>query len=94
MGDYEGNTTGAYNLSAGQDVTAVELSGSMAGNSVKFRNVRIDDKAGEDTSFNKFIVTRPLSNGTTFEAVYTALDDDGSTTTDSDTLDLELAVKF
>jgi hypothetical protein len=94
MGDYEGNTSGAYMLSAGQDVTAVELSGSMAGNSVKFRNVRIDDVAGEDTSFNKFIVTRPLANGTTFEAVYTALDDDGSTTTDSNTLDLELAVKF
>ena len=94
MGDYEGNSTGAYNLSAGQDVTAVELSGSIAGNSVKFRNVSIDDVATEDTSFNKFIVTRPLANGTTFEATYTDLDDDGSTTTDSSTLDLELAVKF
>ena len=94
MGDYEGNTSGAYNLSAGQDVTAIELSGSIAGNSVKFRNVSIDDVATEDTSFNKFIVTRALSNGTTFEATYTDLDDDGSTTTDSSTLDLELAVKF
>ena len=93
MGDYEGST-GAYSLSAGQDVTAVELSGSIAGNSVKFRNVSIDDKAAEDTSFNKFIVTRPLANGTTFEATYTDLDDDDSTTTDSSTLDLELAVKF
>jgi hypothetical protein len=94
MGDYEGNTTGAYALSAGQDVTSIELSGSIAGNSVKFRNSKIDDVAGEDTSFNKFIVTRALSNGTTFEATYTDLDDDGSTTTDSNTLDLELAVKF
>ena len=93
MGDYEGST-GAYSLSAGQDVTAVELSGSIAGNSVKFRNVSIDDKAAEDTSFNKFIVTRALSSGTTFEATYTDLDDDGDTTTDSSTLDLELAVKF
>jgi len=93
MGDYEGST-GAYSLSAGQDVTAVELSGSIAGNSVKFRNVSIDDVATKDTSFNKFIVTRPLANGTTFEATYTDLDDDGSTTTDSSTLDLELAVKF
>ena len=93
MGDYEGST-GAYSLSAGQDVTAVELSGSIAGNSVKFRNVSIDDLANKDTSFNKFIVTRPLANGTTFEATYTDLDDDDSTTSDSSTLDLELAVKF
>jgi hypothetical protein len=94
MGDFEGNTSGAYMLSNGQDVTSIELSGSIAGNSVKYRNTKIDDVAGEDTSFNKFIVTRPLSNGTTFEMTYTDLDDKGSTTTDSSTLDLELAVKF
>lgn len=93
MGDYEG-ASGAYALSAGQDVTAIELSTSIAGNTVKFRNVDIDGVAGEDTSFNKVIVTRPLANGTTFEATYTDLDDKGSTTTDSAVLDLELAVKF
>jgi len=93
MGDFEG-ASGAYLLSAGQDVTSIELSTSIAGNSVKFRNTKIDGVATEDTSFNKVIVTRALSNGTTFEATYTDLSDDGSTTTDSSTLDLELAVKF
>ena len=93
MGDYEGNTSGAYNLSDGQDVTAIELSTSIAGNSVKFRNVDIDGVSGEDTSFNKVIITRPLANGTTFEATYTDLDD-AVNANDSQTLDLELAVKF
>ncbi|MDC9727018.1 MAG: hypothetical protein PSN35_04185, partial [Candidatus Thioglobus sp.] len=93
MGDFEG-ATGAYDLTAGQDVTSISLKTQMAGNTVEFRNSRIDDVSNEDTSFNKFIVTRPLANGTTFEATYTDLDDKGSTTTDSSTLDLELAVKF
>jgi len=94
MGDFEGNTSGAYMLSNGQDVTSIELSTKMAGNTVTFRNSKIDDVTGEDTSFNKIIVNRPLANGTTFEATYTDLDDKGATTTDSSTLDLELAVKF
>jgi len=94
MGDFEGNTSGAYMLSNGQDVTSVSLKTQMAGNTVEFRNTKVDDVAGEDTSFNKFIVTRPLANGTTFEATYTDLDDKGATDTDSSTLDLELAVKF
>jgi hypothetical protein len=93
MGDYEGNTSGAYMLSAGQDVQALELKTSMAGNTVTFRNVKIDDVASADTDFNKLIVTRPLASGATFELTYTALDDTG-TTNDSDTLDLELAVSF
>jgi len=93
MGDFEG-ASGAYALSAGQDVESIELSTSLAGNSVKFRNTSIDDKANEDTSFNKIIVTRPLASGTTFELTYTDLTDDGSTSTDSTSLDLELSVKF
>jgi hypothetical protein len=93
MGDYE-DASGAYALTAGQDVTAVELSTSMSGNKVVFRNVNIDDVATKDTSFNKVIVTRPLASGATLEVTYTDLDDDGSTTTDSETLDIELAVKF
>jgi hypothetical protein len=93
MGDYEGNTSGAYMLSAGQDVQALELKTSMAGNTVTFRNVKIDDVASADTDFNKLIVTRPLASGATFELTYTALDDTG-TSNDSDTLDLELAVSF
>ena len=99
MGDFEnaaytGSTTAAYDLANDQDVTSISLKTKMAGNTVEFRNSKIDGVSGADTSFNKFIVTRPLANGTTFEATYTDLDDDGSTTTDSSTLDLELAVKF
>jgi hypothetical protein len=93
MGDYEGNTSGAYMLSAGQDVQAIELKTAMAGNTVTFRNVKIDGVANEDTDFNKLIVTRPLASGATFELTYTALDDTVNAN-DSDTLDLELAVSF
>lgn len=98
MGDFEdstfdGTTTNAYDLVNGQDVTSVELSTSIAGNAVKFRMTDVDDVAGSDMSFNKVIITRPLANGTTFEATYTDLDDSVAAN-DSQTLDLELAVKF
>ena len=93
MGDFEG-ASGAYALSAGQDVTSIELATSVAGNKVTFRNTQISDVTDEDTSFNKVIVTRPLASGATFELTYTDLSDDGSTTTDATTLDLELAVSF
>jgi len=93
MGDFEG-ASGAYDLTAGQDVTTVELATSVAGNKVTFRNTQISDVTDEDTSFNKVIVTRPLASGATFELTYTDLSDDGSTTTDATTLDLELAVSF
>jgi hypothetical protein len=92
MGDFEG-ASGAYLLSAGQDVTSLELSTTIAGNSVKFRTTDVDGVTGEDMSFNKVIVTRALSNGTTFEATYTDLDDSVAAN-DASTLDLELAVKF
>jgi hypothetical protein len=92
MGDFEG-ATGAYLLSNGQDVTSIELSTTIAGNSVKFITTDVDGVATEDMSFNKVIVTRALSNGTTFEATYTDLDDSVAAN-DSSTLDLELAVKF
>ena len=92
MGDYEG-ASGAYALSAGQDVTAVELSTSLSGNTVKFRHASVDDVASSDMSFNKVIVTRKLGNGTTFEAVYTSTDD-STAANDADVLDLELAVSF
>ena len=101
MGDFENVVagtrvaaeTGAYDLANGQDVTSVELSTSMAGNTVKFRNTSVDDVAGANMSFNNIIITRPLANGTTFEATYTDLDDSAAAN-DSTTLDLELAVKF
>ena len=85
--------TTAYDLSNGQDVRAISLKTSIAGNTVEFRNVDVDDVTGSDMSYNKFIVTRPLANGTTFEATYTDLDDSVATN-DSAQLDLELAVKF
>ena len=92
MGDFEG-ASNAYALSNGQDVTSIELSTTIAGNSVKFRNTDVDGVSGSDMSFNKVIVTRALSNGTTFEATYTDLDD-SLAANDSQTLDLELAVSF
>jgi len=101
LGDYERTTsttadsaTDAYDLTNGQDVTGIELSTSMSGNKVVFRNVNIDDVAGDDTSFNKVIVTRPLASGATLEVTYTDLSDDSQTATDAETLDIELAVKF
>ena len=92
-GDFEG-ATGAYALTDDQDVTAMKVSTAMAGNTVAFTRTDVDGVANEDTSINKFVVTRPLASGATFEMTYTTLEDDGSTTTDADTLDLELAVKF
>ena len=96
MGDFESTAaagTTAYDLENGQDVRAISLKTSIAGNTVEFRNVDVDDVTGSDMSYNKFIVTRPLANGTTFEATYTDLDDSVATK-DSAQLDLELAVKF
>ena len=88
------STTDAYDLSQGQDVTAIKVSTAVAGNTVAFTRTDVDGVATEDTSINKFVVTRPLASGATFEATYTDVSDDGSTTTDADILDLELAVKF
>jgi hypothetical protein len=84
MGDFEnaaytGSTTAAYDLANDQDVTSISLKTKMAGNTVEFRNTKVDGVSGNDVSFNKFIVTRPLANGTTFEATYTDLDDKGQT---------------
>jgi len=93
MGDFE-EASGAYQLSNGQDVTAVNAKMAYLGNTVQLRRTEVDGLAGKDTSITKLVVTRPLGNGTTFEAIYTNVDDKGSTTTDGSTLDLELAVKF
>jgi hypothetical protein len=94
MGDFEGNTSGVYMLSNGQDVTAVNAKMAYLGNTVQLRRIEVDGVTGEDSSITKVVVTRPLGNGTTFEATYSNVDDKGSTTTDGSTLDLELAVKF
>ena len=93
MGDFEGETSGARMLTKGQDVTAIELATSVAGNKVTFRNIKADGVAGADTDWNKVIVTRPLASGATFELTYTQQDDQVDAN-DSDILDLELAVSF
>jgi hypothetical protein len=65
----------------------------IAGNTllVKSYDVKTASTNGDD-SYMKIIVTRPLANGTTFEATYT--DVDMATGADKEVLDLELAVKF
>jgi len=95
MGDYEGSSL-EHTMLAGQDVTAVELSTSLAGNKVAFRNISVDGyaTAGKDWDMNKVIVTRPLASGATLEVTYKDINDDASATTDMEVLDIELAVKF
>jgi hypothetical protein len=88
------NGDSVWQLNKGQDLTGLELSTSLQGNAVKFRTVSSDDLAGADTTYNKVIVTRPLASGTTFELTYTDVSDDAEVTTDYNSLDLELAVKF
>jgi len=96
MGDYETSGGKEFTPLAGQDVTAVELSTSLAGNTVKFRNINVDGyaSAGKDWSMNKVIVTRPLASGATLEVTYKDITDDASTQTDMEVLDIELAVSF
>jgi len=96
MGDYESAGGLEFTPLAGQDVTAVELSTSLAGNKVTFRNISVDGyaSAGKDWDMNKIIVTRPLASGATLEVTYKDINDDGSTDTDMEVLDIELAVKF
>jgi hypothetical protein len=103
LGDFEdstytcngtNDTTNVMNLSFGQDITGIKASTSLAGNTVTFENVQIDDVAAEDTTINQIIVTRPLASGATFELTYTDLADDSTADDDYESLDLELAVKF
>ena len=96
MGDFESAGGLEFTPLAGQDVTAVELSTSLAGNKVTFRNISVDGyaSAGYDWDMNKIIVTRPLASGATLEVTYKDINDDGSTDTDMEVLDIELAVKF
>ena len=48
MGDFEG-ASGAYDLTAGQDVTAIKVSTAVAGNTVAFTRTDVDGVATEDT---------------------------------------------
>ncbi len=75
------------------DMSGFGLSTSVAGNTVALKSYDIKKtSASADDSYTKIIVTRPLASGTTFEATYT--DADMAVGADSETLDLELAVKF
>jgi len=96
MGDFESAGGQEFTTLAGQDVTALELSTSIAGNKVAFRNIAVDGyaSAGKDWDMNKIIVTRPLASGATLEVTYKDINDDASATTDMEVLDIELAVKF
>ena len=74
---------GKFDLDANQEASAFGVSTSVAGNTVTFKKIDINN-----VDSTKVILTRALASGATFEAVYT--DNDGS----NDVLDLELAVKF
>ena len=89
LGNFE--TTG-ITLDNGADVSGFGASMALAGNTVAVKSITVDQ--ANDIDYTKFYVTRKLSNGTTFEAVYTDKDVAGSTATDSTSLDLELAVTF
>jgi len=80
-------------MTAGDDISGVGLSTSVAGNKVtgKFFTNEVD--GGTDIDFTKLIITRPLAGGTTLEVVYTDEDAAGSSS-DKTTVDVELAVKF
>jgi len=82
--------------SAVGDMSGFGLKTALAGNTVQLKSYKInpDNASGsKDNDYLKFVVTRPLASGATFEATYTDKDDTNGTA-DSETLDLELAVKF
>jgi len=87
LGNFEGTSAGN-----GNDVSGFGAKMALAGNTIQVKSITVD--ATNDTDYTKFYVTRPLANGTTFEAIYTDKDVAGSTSSDTETLDLELAVKF
>ena len=90
LGNFE--AVGGTTLADGADVSGFGASMALAGNTVQVKSITVD--AANDIDYTKFYVTRKLSNGTTFEAVYTDKDVAGSTSSDTETLDLELAVTF
>jgi hypothetical protein len=93
LGDFEANTL-AYALSAGDDVKGFGAKMAIAGNTIQVKRVNTESAtASNDAEITKFVLTRPLANGTTFEAIYTDTDAD-LLVEDLQVLDLELAVKF
>ncbi len=69
----------------------------LAGNKVTVKSITANtgtSAAKVEDDYTKFVVTRALAAGATFEATYTDKDAGAGSTSDSKTLDLELAVKF
>jgi len=67
----------------------------VAGNTVQIKSISHRASAGAvDTDVTKFVVTRALASGATFEATYSDTDAAAGATSDSKVLDLELAVSF
>ena len=80
-------------LAAGDDIKGFGVKTAIAGNTVQAKFFTVEDTGATDIDNMKFIVTRPLAGGTTLEVIY---HDQDSTTaaSDSETVDVELAVKF
>jgi hypothetical protein len=95
-GDFEGNT-GAFDLEAGEDVMAVQLSTTVAGNKVAYTHTSVDKDTAtsdKDRTINKVVVTRPLASGATFELTYADVEEDATAANSYNQLDLELSVAF
>jgi len=95
--DGTGTTTsddffGTHSTADINEATGFSLKTAVAGNTLTLKSYDIKQTStASDDSYTKIVVTRPLA-GATFEATYT--DADMATGADSETLDLELAVKF
>jgi len=78
------------------NIKGVKASMALAGNTVSITSASTEatHNAATSNDYTKFVVTRPLASGATFEATYTDLDAAAGSTSDTETLDLELAVKF
>jgi len=82
------------------DIQAFEADGfgiktTVAGNTVQIKSISHKAISGAvETDVTKFVVTRALASGATFEATYSDTDAAAGATSDSKVLDLELAVSF
>jgi len=105
LGDWEHTTAertagqGLWQAENGMDLTGVSLATSMAGNKVEYRHIKADQDGSTvanstDRTINRFIVTRPLASGATFELMYTDAEEQGDAAASYSELDLELSVKF
>ena len=93
-----GTTTDAFFGEFGTATDMMDADGygiktSLAGNTVNLKSYEVKNTSSATTDYTKVIVTRPLASGATFEFTYTDKDT-GTTSTSSETMDFELAVKF